>query len=71
MQSVLITKLFRGRSLAEIAEATNALGFDGIDLLIRPGHQAEPDDPRSIGEAVDALQGLAFEVFPHMLPIMA
>ncbi len=62
MQTVLFTKLFRGCSLTVIAEATNALGFDGIDLLIRPGHQATPDDPRSIREAVDALQGYGLAV---------
>lgn len=55
MQTVLFTKLFRGRSLADIASATYALGFDGIDLLIRTGHQAEPDDPRSILGALDYL----------------
>src|SRR5215216_4121192 len=55
MQTVLFTKLFRGRSLADIASATHALGFDGVDLLIRPGHQAEPDDPRSILGAVEYL----------------
>ncbi len=61
MQTVLFTKLFRGRSLVEIADATSDLGFDGIDLLIRPGHQAEPDDPASIHEAVRHLRqaGLA------------
>ena len=61
MQTVLFTKLFRGRSLAEIADAASELGFDGIDLLIRPGHQAEPDDPDSIHEAVRHLRqaGLA------------
>jgi sugar phosphate isomerase/epimerase len=55
MQTVLFTKLFRGRSLTNIASATYALGFDGFDLLIRTGHQAEPDDPRSILGAVDYL----------------
>ncbi len=56
MRSVLFTKLFRGRSLAEIATASSDLGFDGIDLLIRPGHQAEPEDPASIHEAVRHLE---------------
>jgi sugar phosphate isomerase/epimerase len=56
MKIVLFTKLFRGRSLVEIADATSGLGFDGIDLLIRPGHQAEPDDPASIHEAARRLR---------------
>jgi sugar phosphate isomerase/epimerase len=62
MQTVLFTKLFRGRSVAEIASATHALGFDGIDLLIRPGHQAEPNDPASILQAVQQLQGAGLNI---------
>ena len=56
MQTVLFTKLFRGRSLDEIASSARDLGFDGIDLLIRPGHQLEPDAPEKIPEAVRALE---------------
>lgn len=61
MQTVLFTKLFRGRSLEEIGASAAALGFDGIDLLIRPGHQVEPGDPAAIAAAVRRLaeDGLA------------
>ncbi len=61
MQAVLFTKLFRDRGLAEIGATARDLGFDGIDLLIRPGHQVEPDDPDRIPAAVRALReaGLA------------
>src|SRR5688572_26442153 len=61
MQTVLFTKLFRGRSLDEIASSARDLGFDGIDLLIRPGHQLEPDAPERIPAAARALEqhGLA------------
>lgn len=62
MQTVLFTKLFRGRSLADIAAASTDLGFDGIDLLIRPGHQAEPDHPRSILEAARHLEQAGLQV---------
>jgi sugar phosphate isomerase/epimerase len=56
MQAVLFTKLFRDRSLGEIASSVRDLGFDGIDLLIRPGHQLEPDAPEMIPDAVRALE---------------
>lgn len=53
---VLFTKLFRGRALADVSSAAVSLGFDGIDLLIRPGHQADPTDQGSIKVAVQHLQ---------------
>lgn len=56
MQTVLFTKLFRGLATEEMAEATANLGFDGIDLLIRPGHQVEPQAPDQIQAAVRVLQ---------------
>jgi sugar phosphate isomerase/epimerase len=57
MQAVLFTKLFRGRSLEEIGATARDLGFDGIDLLVRPGHQLEPDAPERIPAAVRLLEG--------------
>jgi sugar phosphate isomerase/epimerase len=62
MDIVLFTKLFRGRDLADIATAATSLGFDGIDLLIRPGHQAEPGKPDSIRAAVRHLQDAGLTV---------
>jgi sugar phosphate isomerase/epimerase len=61
MQAVLFTKLFRGQRLGDVAAAASGLGFDGIDLLIRPGHQVEPGAPERIGDAVRLLEagGLA------------
>jgi sugar phosphate isomerase/epimerase len=56
MDIVLFTKLFRGCEIEEIATAANGLGVDGIDLLIRPGHQVEPEAPERIPEAVRYLQ---------------
>src|SRR5215218_9927784 len=52
MDSVLFTKLFRGCELEAIADTATDIGFDGIDLLIRPGHQLEPTAPEQIGDAV-------------------
>lgn len=52
MNTVLFTKLFRGCELEAIAESAAELGFDGIDLLVRPGHQLEPTAPERIPGAV-------------------
>jgi sugar phosphate isomerase/epimerase len=62
MDIVLFTKLFRGCELEEIATAANDLGVDGIDLLIRPGHQVEPEAPERIPEAVRFLQSQGLRV---------
>ncbi len=56
MQHVLFTKLFKDQTLDEIAEQGSALGFDGIDLLIRQGFQATPSEPAGIASAVGRLQ---------------
>jgi sugar phosphate isomerase/epimerase len=56
MDIVLFTKLFRGHELEGIATAATDLGVDGIDLLIRTGHQLDPAAPERIPEAVRFLQ---------------
>lgn len=62
MQTVLFTKLFRGLGLEEIGATASELGFDGIDLLVRPGHQLEPAEPGRIPAAVRLLQGAGLAV---------
>lgn len=52
MPIVMFTKLFKGRTLDQVASDLAALGFDGADLLIRPGHQLEPAAPDAIAPAV-------------------
>jgi sugar phosphate isomerase/epimerase len=61
METVLFTKLFRGQTIEEIGALVADLGFDGIDLLIRAGHQVEPDAPEAIAGTVRLLKeaGLA------------
>ncbi|HEY7908705.1 MAG TPA: TIM barrel protein [Thermomicrobiales bacterium] len=62
MQTVLFTKLFRGRTLEEIGATARDLGFDGIDLLIRAGHQLEPAEPGQIPAAARLLEGYGLAV---------
>lgn len=56
MQSVLFTKLFRQLTLEELATHAQQVGFDAIDLLVRPGHQVEPDKPEALSEALQFLR---------------
>ncbi len=62
MQSVLFTKVYRGQSIEFLAEQSSRLGFDGIDLLIRNGHQVEPGSPDGIGSAVRRLEAAGLTV---------
>jgi sugar phosphate isomerase/epimerase len=62
MQNVLFTKLFRGETTEAMAETTANLGFDGIDLLIRPGHQVEPESPGGIQGAINTIQAAGLSV---------
>lgn len=52
MQTVLFTKLFGDREVAEVADTSADLGFDGVDLLIRDGFTASPTSPADISTAV-------------------
>lgn len=54
MKTALFTKLFGDSEPARIAETAAALGFDGVDLLVRDGFSASPSDPASIGRNVSA-----------------
>jgi sugar phosphate isomerase/epimerase len=56
MRAVLFTKMFRGQTLELIGSTTQDLGFDGVDLLIRPGHQLDPHEPDAIPPAVRLLE---------------
>jgi len=62
MRTVLFTKLFRGVPLDEVGTIIKALEFDGVDLLVRPGHQLEPDGAGAIPAAVRRLETLSLDV---------
>ena len=42
MQIVLNSKFFRTLSVGDLAAKVQALGFDGIDVNVRPGHPVNP-----------------------------
>lgn len=62
MRTVMFTKLFKGVPLEEVARHVAGLGFDGIDLLIRDGHQVVPASPGSIGPAVRLMESAGLSV---------
>lgn len=62
MRAVLFTKLFGERPVEQVAGIAADLGFDGIDLLIREGFPATPDDPTSIVDWARHLAGTATPV---------
>ncbi len=62
MQNVLFTKLFRGVNLDELGTTVKTLGFNGVDLLVRPGHQLEPNRAEAIPAAVRTLEALDLDV---------
>lgn len=62
MQTVLFTKLFRGVDTGEMGATAASIGFDGIDLLIRPGHQVDPSSPDQVGPAVETLKAEGLSV---------
>ena len=44
MEIVLNSKFFNALSLSELGDKARALGFDGIDVNVRPGHPVNPDN---------------------------
>jgi sugar phosphate isomerase/epimerase len=62
MHCLLFTKLLKGLSLDEVGHIGADLGFDGIDLLVRPGHQLQPSAALSLQPAVELLRGYGLTV---------
>jgi sugar phosphate isomerase/epimerase len=62
MQAVLFTKLFGQRGIDEVATACADLGFDGLDLLIRPGCTVEPDTVDRLPDVVQRVRDRGLEV---------
>jgi len=48
IQYSLFTKPWKSQSLQELGELVADLGFDGIELPVRPGYQVEPETVREL-----------------------
>lgn len=58
MQIVLNSKFFRACGVSELGLKAQALGFDGIDVSVRPGHPVNPGNVESVlPRAVAAWKG--------------
>ncbi len=51
MRFVMFTKLLKDLDLDRLADEVQALGFDGLDLAVRPGY---PVNPENVGAALPA-----------------
>ena len=51
MEIVLFSKFFEQLTIEELGDKAYELGYDGIDVAVRPGHPIDPDN------AVDVLPG--------------
>jgi sugar phosphate isomerase/epimerase len=55
----VFTKPWQTKSLPELARFVSDLGFDGIELPVRPGYQVEPENiTKDLPEAARILAGL-------------
>jgi sugar phosphate isomerase/epimerase len=59
----VFTKPWRTLSLAQLGEAVRGLGFDGIELPVRPGYQVTPEDVAALPAAVRTLAELGVRIF--------
>lgn len=59
MEIVLNSKFFRALGVAELGAKARELGFDGIDVSVRPGHPVHPANVETaLPQAVAAWRGL-------------
>jgi len=57
LQIVLFSKMFDRLPTGELADLAKELGFDGVDLTVRPGGHIEPEEVEGrLPEAVEALE---------------
>ena len=52
MALTVFTKPWRHMSLDELAKFVKQMGFDGVELPVRPGYQVRPDSVSKLSEAV-------------------
>lgn len=51
----VFTKPWKGISLSQLGEWVHSLGFDGIELPVRPGYQVEPENVAALPKAAATL----------------
>jgi sugar phosphate isomerase/epimerase len=60
----VFTKPWKTTSLAKLGEFVHGLGFNGIELPVRPGYQVQPEDiGMRLPQAVKILEGCGVKVF--------
>lgn len=60
----IFTKPWKTMPVAQLAETVRALGFDGIELPVRPGYQVEPETVgRLLPAAVHELEAAGLHVY--------
>ena len=58
MKIVLNSKFFSSLSVGRLCEKAKELGYDGIDLNVRPGHPVDPDNvTHALPEAIKVWMG--------------
>lgn len=63
MQFVMFSKMLHEYDVDQLGDAIKGIGFDGVDLTVRPGGHIEPQDAkRDLPEAVQILRGKGLTV---------
>ena len=59
----VFTKPWKTVSLARLGKLVSALGFDGVELPVRPGYQVEPEDVEQLSAAARELGQFGVKIF--------
>ena len=59
----VFTKPWKTQSLPWLGKFVSDLGFDGIELPVRPGYQVEPDNVATLSEAARQLGEFGVKIF--------
>jgi len=63
MKLVMFSKHLAPLSIDEAVKAAGDIGFDGLDLTVRPGGHIEPSNARdALPEAVERVRGLGYDI---------
>ncbi|MHB0876112.1 MAG: sugar phosphate isomerase/epimerase family protein, partial [Anaerolineae bacterium] len=63
MKLVMFSKHLSPLSIEDAAKTAGGLGFDGLDLTVRPGGHVEPSDAgEGLPKAVEAVRALGLDV---------